>query len=156
MGSAKARWRIDSVWVSQYDRILPVLIPGAFDVSEILRSGCYILLARGEVVYVGKAKAMLQRVYAHRNLWSAKRRGKPIPSWLTPVKDIYFDEVHVVPVPLDRVDEVERQLIDIYKPRLNKLLKTQEKIEAPIALVISGVALTMNAPQAKLTFARRM
>lgn len=114
------------------------------DVSTILRAGVYALCAKGKVLYVGKSRAMLGRIYTHRNLWLSKRKGRKIPEWLTPVKGIHFDEVHIRPCMLEDLDTLECQMIDKYKPKLNELLKTQEKITAPISVVINGVALTLN------------
>lgn len=119
-------------------------LDGFDDVTEIMRCGVYALVSKGKVIYVGKSKGMLARVYTHRQNWIARRRGRGIPDWLTPVKGILFDEIHVCPCSLDRLDSVEREMIDRYKPKYNEQLKTQEKITAPINIVVGGVALTLN------------
>lgn len=120
-------------------------LDGFSDVSGMLRCGVYALCAKGQVLYVGKSKAMLARVYTHRQNWIARTRGRAVPDWLSPVKGIHFDEIHVRPCAPDKLDAVEREMIDKYKPRLNLLLKSQEKITAPINVVIGGVTMVLNA-----------
>lgn len=114
---------------------------GFVEVSAILRTGVYALVKDGTVVYVGKAKAMLQRVYAHKNLYASRSKK---PDWM-PIKGILFDEVWVRPCRQDLVDELEREMINLYKPRYNKLLKTPGKTLAEIPLVVGGVSLRLNA-----------
>lgn len=97
--------------------------PGFSDASNLLRSGIYILLSRGVPIYIGKSKRMLHRIYAHRN------RGDR-PSW-SPIKAFTFDQVFILPVHVDRLDEVEREMIDLYKPRFNMNLKTAGKVKLP-------------------------
>lgn len=112
---------------------------GFINASEILRSGVYALVWKGEVVYIGKSKAMLVRIYSHRSA----ARGKS-PSWL-PVKGIVFDEVHIRPCSLAVIDELEYQMINLYKPKYNILLKHTGKSSAPITLNINGLAISLNA-----------
>lgn len=126
------------------------------DVSEILRCGVYALVSKGKVIYVGKSRGMLGRVYTHRNLWIAKRKGRKVPDWLTPVRGIMFDEVHVLPCSLDRLDELEAQMIDKYKPKYNEMLKTQEKITAPITVKVCGRDLVLNAVALPKSLERRV
>jgi hypothetical protein len=102
------KWAILKGRVKEWE----VQIEGAIDVSAILRCGVYILLCKGAIVYVGKSKVMLTRVYSHRSTWGRKRtEAQP--------KGVVFDEVHVMPATLDAVDELERVLIARYKPRYN-------------------------------------
>jgi excinuclease UvrABC nuclease subunit len=119
-------------------------LEGFVDVSPLLKAGVYLLAAKGKVIYVGKSRAMIARIYTHRNLYISKRKGRQTPEWLSPVKGIYFDEVLIRPCMLEALDALEREMIDRYKPRLNQMLKTQEKIVAPINLVIGAVSLTLN------------
>lgn len=103
-------------------------LAGFVNVSEVLRSGVYALVHRGEVVYVGKAKAMLTRVYSHRRAWGDKRqKARELPSWF-PIKGIMFDEVWVQPVALADLDRVEREMIARYRPRHNILLKPKAQL----------------------------
>ena len=93
---------------------VPVAIEGSFNVTEILRQGVYLLSREGRVVYVGQSKCMLARIYAHRNL--ARKR---VPSWL-PIRGVVFDTVEVIPCHPDRIDALERGLIDLYRPVCNR------------------------------------
>jgi excinuclease UvrABC nuclease subunit len=112
-----------------------VRIDGAVDVSAILRSGVYVLLCQGAIVYVGKSKVMLTRVYSHRSTWGRKRtEAQP--------RGVVFDEVHVVPVSLDAVDELERVLIAKYKPRYN----TQYNNGLPPDIALLVQSLIPSAP----------
>lgn len=114
------------------------MLSGFVEVSEVLRSGVYALAYKGEVVYVGKSKCMLTRVETHRGLFRRKA-----PSWM-PVKGIQFDQVYVRPCPLAMLDALEVEMINLYKPRLNERLKTNEKIKAEINIVVAGKSLTLN------------
>lgn len=86
---------------------------GFSDISDCLRGGVYVLLRLGEVVYVGKSKAMLVRIYSHRAL--ARKRA---PAWIK-CRGVVFDQVLVRPCHPDRVDELEQALIRQYSPRYN-------------------------------------
>lgn len=98
---------------------------GFFDASDMLKAGVYALVYRGEVVYIGKSKSMLGRVYTHRQVWRSRKGGK-VPSWL-PVKGILFDEVHIRPCRLEQLDTLEAEMIKLYKPRGNVQLNTDRK-----------------------------
>jgi hypothetical protein len=117
-----------------------VRLEGMTDVSEVLRCGVYALCYRGAVVYVGKSKAMLGRVYTHKSAWGQKK-----PRWLTvSAKGMLFDEVHVLPCREDQLDELERALINRYKPKNNILLKTPEPIREEVKLTVNGINLSLN------------
>ena len=95
---------------------------GFTDVSHMLRGGVYMLLHCGVVVYVGKSKVMLGRIYSHRVAWGRKSR-KPITSNIPP-RGILFDQILIQPCPSDRIDSLEASLISLHKPRYNTQLKT--------------------------------
>lgn len=121
---------------------------GFVEVSEVLRCGVYALVHKGQVVYVGKSKTMLGRLYTHRQQWLAKRRKKEDQAWWIRTPGIDYDEVHVQPCHPDRLDGLERDMINRYKPRFNQLLKDDSKITQPIALCIGGQTIMMNSPRA--------
>lgn len=125
---------------------MPVALEGFSDVSQILQGGVYALVLRNEVVYIGKAKCMLVRTYTHRNLARSgkARRPRSKTADFLPVKGIQYDQLLVCPCHPDRVDELEAAMIDLYKPRLNVLLKTKGKVTAPLHLNIRGVQITLN------------
>lgn len=131
-------------------------LSGFTNASEILRSGVYILVYRGTVIYVGKSKAMLTRIYTHRNIYLSKRRGKAEVPWWLPVPGIQFDEVHIRPCPLAQLDELEQSMIELYKPKYNVQMKTNAKASVEVGLVIGGVALTLNARPKVLEISRRV
>ena len=115
-------------------------LPGFVNVSQVLRSGIYALVYRGEVVYIGQSRAMIVRVYSHR---SNARRATP--AWM-PIKGVVFDEVHVMPCPLDKLDELEYDLINLYKPRGNTNLKHRLPSTREVTLTTpSGFSVTLNA-----------
>lgn len=117
-------------------------LEGFHDTSDLLKGGVYALVYRREVVYVGKAKRMLNRVYAHLSIWAAKRKGK-VPTWL-PVDGIYFDEVHIRPCHPDDIDRIEREMIARYKPRLNTRLMSKEPLTAPFSISVKGITVAFN------------
>jgi excinuclease UvrABC nuclease subunit len=116
-----------------------MILDGFIDVSQSLKCGVYALVSQGQVVYVGKSKCMLVRIYSHRN---AKRKSGSLPSWF-PVKGIAFDEIHIQPCHPDAIDELENRMINLYKPKFNTLLKTEAKINNPFNLNVGGIRLTV-------------
>lgn len=97
---------------------------GFTNASDLLRPGIYILLHRGVVIYVGKSKKMLARVYTHENRYRQKRvKNKKAGLDFIPVPGIQFDEVHVRPARLEDLDRLEAEYIDRFKPRYNTQLK---------------------------------
>lgn len=125
-------------------------LEGFTDASAMLRCGVYALVYRGVVVYVGKSKCMLGRVYSHRSLYTSKRR-KEVPSWL-PTKGILFDGIHVRPCSPDLVDALEYDLINTYKPKYNTQLKHSLPVNLPAHLIAS---ITGQAPVLRLNVERR-
>lgn len=124
-------------------------LAGFANISEILKSGIYVLVLRGTIVYVGKSKNLYSRIYTHRSMYNRKRRGGAAPDWL-PVKAIKFDEVHVRPCHVDLLDKLEYEMINLYKPKYNQMLKNGLKVVTPITLSINGASVTLNAPGAHL------
>lgn len=103
------------------------MLEGFVDTSVLLKPGIYALLREGVVVYIGQSKKPLSRIEAHRSLWGRTQRQGKTPGWL-PIKAILFDEVHVLPCPMEKLDELERALIDLYKPKFNIKLKTPHPV----------------------------
>lgn len=122
---------------------MKVDLEGFADVSWILKSGVYALLKNGVVIYIGQSKGMISRIYTHKTAWGAKSRGKPSPDWM-PTKGILFDEVWVRPCSLDVLDELEREMIDLYKPKFNTRLKPPGPIKALTTLTIRNFAVALN------------
>lgn len=80
------------------------------DATALLQGGVYVLRANGRVVYVGKARCMLNMIHAHRK---GARRG--VPAW-SPIPPIVFDGVEVHPEHPDRVDALLARLTDELQP----------------------------------------
>lgn len=125
-------------------------LEGFVDASAMLRCGVYALVYRGVVVYVGKSKCMLGRVYGHRSNYTSKRR-KEVPSWV-PTKGFLFDEIHVRPCAPDLVDALEYALINTYKPKHNTQLKHTLPVTLPAHLIAQ---ITGQAPVSRLSVDRR-
>ena len=51
-------------------------VTGFVNVSEMLKSGIYMLVYGGQVVFIGQAKAIIVRVATHRS-----NARKTLPSW---------------------------------------------------------------------------
>ena len=49
------------------------------DCDMVLGPGVYALFLYGECVYIGKAKRVLHRIYAHKNLWERVRKREKLP-----------------------------------------------------------------------------
>lgn len=113
---------------------------GFVEVSATLRAGVYVLVHHDEVVYVGKSKVMLGRIYTHRVAWGSKRRTRRTDA--IPPKGILFNRVFVHPCRLDEVDALEQSLIAKYHPRYN----TQHKSGMPPELQVLISNNTAQAP----------
>ena len=86
------------------------------DVSHMLGPGCYALCRAGEVLYVGKAKVLIIRIYAHYNAMARRRKGqKPLPG----TKGVAFNSVKIFPCKLVDITIAERALLRRFRPRYN-------------------------------------
>lgn len=98
------------------------------DISKLLHCGVYALLRKGEVVYVGKSKKPLVRLYAHYNA-----QGKRVPRQVgnNNVKQgIVFDGIWFIPCMLGQLDILEVHFIRKYQPKHN----VKDKPKVPIAI----------------------
>lgn len=130
---------------------------GFYDLSPMLKSGVYLLMRQGVVVYVGKSKELYTRIYTHRTNYKALRKGKVLPPWMR-VRAINFDQVMVRPCAVGELDALEVEMINHYKPKFNILYKTDEKITTPTPLMVNGIALMLNGTveAVKVTVERRI
>jgi excinuclease UvrABC nuclease subunit len=135
---------------------MPLTLEGFENCTTLLRSGIYVLIKRGVVIYVGKSKSLYSRIYTHKHFANRGAKGKAIPAWL-PVKGMQFDEVHIRYVHVDDLDRVEAETINRYKPHYNTNLKNGLKVRTPIALNIGGVILALNEspPRPQIGIMRR-
>jgi len=140
--------------------VAQVKLEGFAEVSEILKAGVYALVKNGVVIYVGKSRSLYARIYTHRTTAQRKAKGKTIPTWL-PAKGFVFDQVFVKTCRLEELDELERSMINLYKPRYNESLKTNRPISVPTTISVNGFTLGLNggrssAPGPILEFNRRI
>lgn len=130
-------------------------LEGFTDVSAMLVGGVYALVHRGVVVYVGKSKVMLGRVYSHRVAW-----GKKQPKiGLKPAKGILFDSIWVRPCPLTEIDELEHRMINLYKPRYNSLLRNALPVDIRSlvdSMLGTSIILSPPTPKPEGTIRRRV
>lgn len=122
-------------------------LPGFQRLEGILKSGVYALAYHGEVVYIGKSKELVRRLYEHRlaylNFRAGKRR-KVHP--FSQAKAVLFDDILIRPCPMEELDAMEQALIAEFQPKINVKHKTPERVTKPISLVIKGRAFTINKP----------
>jgi excinuclease UvrABC nuclease subunit len=97
------------------------IMEGFSEITLVLRAGVYVLMHHEEVVYVGKSKVMLGRIYTHRVAWGSKSRAPR--TGVIPPKGILFNRVFIRPCPLAEVDGLEAELIARYHPRYNTQLR---------------------------------
>lgn len=131
---------------------ITAMLEGFVNVSAMLKPGVYALVKDNVVVYVGQSKKPLSRIEAHRSLWGRKKA----PGWL-PIRGILFDEVHVMPCRHEQLDEVERALIDLYKPKFNVKLKSPDPVATEFNLTTAlGICVSINAKRSGPNIVRRM
>lgn len=128
------------------------MMDGFVDASAMMQGGVYLLYHRRELVYIGKAKSFLARIYTHRSVWSRTRKGDKIAKWL-PVKGIMFDAIFLRPCRPEIADELERELIGLHNPKYNTALRTKDTSPLP-PLVINGIHIGAMRP--KIEFERRI
>lgn len=127
-----------------------VLLEGALDLSALLQSGVYVLLHRERVVYVGKSRMVLKRLYAHRNLWERKRKGLRTLT-RSNLKGIPFDQVYFYPCAIEELDSREFELIQRFQPRHNVQLKSPPPpLRREVRLTINGLGFTLNPTSPRL------
>lgn len=95
-------------------------VSGFLDVSSLLGPGVYALCRWKEIIYIGKAKVVLHRVYAHRNALERMRKGKPVSA-------VPFSGILIMPCALSDLDRLEREMIKKYEPRYNLRLIPKPK-----------------------------
>lgn len=125
---------------------------GLIDCSPMMQGGVYVLVHHREIVYIGKAKNFLARIYTHRSVWSRQRKGDKIAAWL-PVKGIIFDQIFLRSCRPELADGIERELIGLHNPKYNTALRTKSTSPLP-PLCINGVHIGAMKP--KIEFERRI
>jgi len=104
------------------------------DISKLLHCGCYALLKKGEVIYVGKSKKPMVRLYTHfsnrgkvlgQNMWG----GYSGPTLND--RGVSFDGVWFWPCMLGQLGTIEMYLIRKYMPKYNQVGKPGPVLPIP-------------------------
>lgn len=82
---------------------------GFVDLSEALRAGVYLLVADGEVVFVGEATSSM--------LAAISAKLGPQPRFLPKIR---FDQILIRPCHPDKMASLRAELIATYTPRYNQ------------------------------------
>lgn len=103
---------------------------GSVEISAILGPGIYALCRGGEIVYIGKAKLLVQRLYNQWNLMQRRKAGRPLPKTgaFSRVKAVVFNGIKVWPCQLSDLDRLEREMIAKHRPKYNILLVPNGKV----------------------------
>ena len=136
---------------------------GFVNAGWLLQPCVYLLMWRGDVVYVGQSRKPLSRLYTHASAARGIARGRRAAGWLAD-KAIRFDDVWIQPLAAADLNEVEKSLIERYQPKHNKVhkLRTKERPKVPIELLVNGKQLVLQrkgaprAPLAVSSFVRRV
>lgn len=113
------------------------------DLSAVLGSGVYALFFVGELVYIGKAKRLLARIYAHRNMLERKRAG------VRGVKAVPFSKVKVWPCKEIDLDRLEKELIERFQPKHNSNHIRPRPLARSLTLNINGFEIALGGISAK-------
>jgi|SRR5882672_1590063 len=93
------------------------------NITKLMHCGVYALVKKGQVVYVGKSKQPLQRIFTH-----VRNRNKPIGNALygkvdvgpsVNGKGIAFDTVWFLPCMLGQLYTLEVHFIKMFMPKHN-------------------------------------
>lgn len=103
--------------------------PEFINVGEVLESGVYMLVYKGSVVYVGKAKMMLARIAFHLDQKTKPNAKRTFNTDLGKryVKYIPFDDIWIRPIPIGELDAEEVAMIRKHQPRYNVRHNSQTK-----------------------------
>src|SRR5216684_2207210 len=100
---------------------------GFIDVTVFMHCGVYMLIRRGEVVYVGQSKSVGERIRTHIR----QRKGGARNSGLFHNKvkvGFAFDSIMVKGCMLGELDNLERAMIKKYQPKYNVLHKNPKPL----------------------------
>lgn len=120
---------------------------GFLDMSKMLGPGVYALVFADEVIYIGKARRLLHRIYAHRNLHERMIKSGKVPSlgYQSGIRPIKFSRVWIFPCQEAQLDLVETQLIRKYQPSRN-IKGVSKVLEGPVTLNLNGMEMVFNGP----------
>jgi excinuclease UvrABC nuclease subunit len=114
--------------------------------------GVYLLLAQGEVVYVGQSKNVFQRLTSHYN---ARRRGYRKKLYAT-YDNLSPNDLRGMSIPYDHMlvrfckkaelDKLELSLIDRFKPKFNIAFKNEGLERRRFRINIKELAAKLDYP----------
>jgi len=92
------------------------------NITKLMHCGVYALVRKGVVVYVGKSKQPLMRIFRH-----VSNRGKPLGQkmfggYTSPAQDgkgIVFDTIWFLPCMLGQMGTLEVRFIKMFMPKHN-------------------------------------
>jgi hypothetical protein len=120
---------------------------GFVNYTALLHCAVYALLKRGVVVYVGQSRTPFKRLYSHATV-----RGRPLSS-VSPYASkrklgFQFDEVWLRPCALTEVDDLERELIQKYRPKNNTAYsgRIPEELKTLVADIIQSGVIPPSRP----------
>lgn len=114
-------------------------LPGLFG------PGVYALLFQGEIVYIGKAQVLIQRLYAHWNAMCRLRSGKP--QFERGPRGFVFAGVKVLPCPVADLNRIEKQMIARHRPKHNRRLIPEGKMTLEqVGFDLTRLGVTSIAP----------
>jgi len=108
-------------------------------------TGVYLLIGKGEVLYVGKSLNVFHRIGQHISGMRRFKKGLRPAKGKEEVPLIEFDTIKVKWVPIERLDAEEMKLIQRYLPEHNELLK---RTYIDVSMVPKVAKLIADAPRA--------
>jgi len=116
------------------------------DVSKLMHCGVYALLRGKEVIYIGKSRKPLIRLYTHfRN--RGRLLGKGITGPNVNGKGISFDGVWFLPCMLGQMDTLENYMIRKYMPQHNVKGKPLMAIPDDVRELLTQMMVITGLPQ---------
>ena len=101
---------------------------GFADLTCLLKPCVYALKHRGQVVYVGRSRKALSRLYTHANAENARRKGYATMHYYHKL-GFRFDEIWVRECGVKDAEQVEKEMIHKYMPKHNVNHKLAEPRE---------------------------
>jgi hypothetical protein len=107
-------------------------------------TGVYLLIGKGEVLYVGKSLNLFHRIGQHISAMRRHMKGKRPYKGKEELPFIEFDRIMVKWVPIERIDAEEMKLIQRYLPECNDLMK---RVHIDVSDVPGVAKLIASAPR---------
>jgi len=123
----------DNKGPKQIQECRPVEEYGFLNITKLMHCGVYALVHHGQVVYVGKSKQPMMRIYTH-----VRNRGKkmgPNPGFGKDTgpavngKGIVFDSVWFLPCMLGQLWTLEVHFIKMFMPKHNVRHNPEPKVK---------------------------